>query len=680
MDYRAEIDGLRAVAVLPVILFHAGFESFNGGFVGVDVFFVISGYLITTIILTEMEQGTFSLVNFYERRARRILPALFTVMFVSLPFAWMWLLPADMKDFSQSLVAVATFASNILFWWEAGYWDQINELKPLLHTWSLAVEEQFYIFFPLLLLLVWRLRKRWIVIFFVTMAAISLLLAQWGAINMPSANFLLLPTRGWELAIGAGTACYFVYRRQTNPTIIFNKIIAEMLGVLGLLLIGYAIFTFDRTIAFPGFYALIPTIGTALIIVFSSSGSLIGRLLGTKVLVGIGLISYSAYLWHQPLFAFARHRSLSRLSEFFFLALVLISFAIAYLSWKYIEMPFRKKNGVSRRAIFSFAAAGSVFFISIGLAANMVDRFGGISSINGLSQKAIEEKSKPNYGLSATCQNSFTLLPDCRTSDEPEILVWGDSFAMHLVRGILSSNPDAKIIQMTKSFCGPFFDIAPVSLPMYPTSWAEGCLEFTRKVRKWIKVNNTVKYAVVSSFFSQYLSNDRNLLLRSGEIVKPDIDIAAREFKNTLSELKAKGITPIVFSPPPANGMDLGRCLARAERFGLRLDKCNFRVDEIIQDRMEAYRFLEAIDKHYNVIQLKDIVCNSSECNTHYESAFLYRDESHFSNEGSYVLGKKSNFYGMIVDGHSYAHPESVPSQESLKDVEFIGSWEAFDY
>ena len=163
MKYRAEIDGLRALAVIPVILYHAGFKLFSGGYVGVDVFFVISGYLITTIILAELEAGTFSLIHFYERRARRILPALFVVMFVCLPFAWFWLLPDAMKQFSESLVAVSTFASNILFWRTSGYFDTATELKPLIHTWSLAVEEQYYVLFPLFLMLAWKLGKRWIV-------------------------------------------------------------------------------------------------------------------------------------------------------------------------------------------------------------------------------------------------------------------------------------------------------------------------------------------------------------------------------------------------------------------------------------------------------------------------------------------------------------------------------------
>ena len=164
MKYRAEIDGLRALAVLPVILFHAGFELFGGGFVGVDVFFVISGYLITSIIISEMGRDNFSLINFYERRARRILPALFFVMLVSIPFAWFWLTPGDLKDFGQSLIAVATFSSNILFWIESGYFATASELKPLLHTWSLAVEEQYYILFPLFLMIFWNLPKKYLLL------------------------------------------------------------------------------------------------------------------------------------------------------------------------------------------------------------------------------------------------------------------------------------------------------------------------------------------------------------------------------------------------------------------------------------------------------------------------------------------------------------------------------------
>lgn len=216
MNYRREIDGLRAVAVVPVILFHAGFQAFSGGFVGVDVFFVISGYLITSIILTEKQAGTFTLLGFYERRVRRILLALFVVMLACLPFAWFWMLPGDLRDFSRSLRYVSLFSSNILFLKQSGYFDTAVELKPLLHTWSLAVEEQYYVVFPVLLLLIWRLGKRWIVGIFAVMAVMSLAAAQWGSFYQPAATFYLLPTRGWEILLGVFIAFYLFTQERSQ--------------------------------------------------------------------------------------------------------------------------------------------------------------------------------------------------------------------------------------------------------------------------------------------------------------------------------------------------------------------------------------------------------------------------------------------------------------------------------
>jgi peptidoglycan/LPS O-acetylase OafA/YrhL len=224
MKYRKEIDGLRALAVLPVILFHAGFTTFSGGFVGVDIFFVISGYLITTIIVDEMGKGSFSLLNFYERRARRILPALFFVMLCTLPFAWFWMLPTELKDYSKSLIAVPLFASNVLFYLTSGYFDMASELKPLLHTWSLAVEEQYYVLFPVFLMLAWKLGKRWIISLLVLVAIISILAAQWGSANHSNFTFYLLPTRGFEILIGALISLYF---SQKNSIISVSQSVSQ---------------------------------------------------------------------------------------------------------------------------------------------------------------------------------------------------------------------------------------------------------------------------------------------------------------------------------------------------------------------------------------------------------------------------------------------------------------------
>lgn len=371
MEHRKEVDGLRAIAVIPVVLFHAGFQTFSGGFVGVDVFFVISGYLITSIILAEKQAGTFTLVNFYERRARRILPALFLVMFICVPFAWLWLLPSDMKEFAESVFAVSTFISNILFWKTSGYFDAAVELKPLLHTWSLAVEEQYYLLFPLFLMLMWRIGNRWIwpTLFVVGLA--SLAAAQWGSVARPTPTFYILPTRGWELLIGSFIALYFSKETQWQP----SNIVREAAGVAGLLLLAYGILMFDKGTPFPSLYALVPTMGTALIILCSTQQTAVGKLLGNRLLVGVGLISYSAYLWHQPLLAFAKHRIGEEPNQVLLGSLALAPFILAYFSWKYVEAPFRNRQRFGRKEIFAYSALLSAAFILFGVIGAITNGF-----------------------------------------------------------------------------------------------------------------------------------------------------------------------------------------------------------------------------------------------------------------------------------------------------------------
>ena len=644
MNYRAEIDGLRAVAVIPVVFFHAGFESFGGGFVGVDVFFVISGYLITTIILREMETGTFSIVRFYERRARRILPALFFVILLSLPFAWLWLLPEDLRDFSQSLIAVSTFSSNILFWHETGYWGPANELKPLLHTWSLAVEEQYYVLFPIFLLLLWSWRKRWLLSLLVLIAIVSFALAQWGAVSYPTANFFLLPTRGWELAIGAITAFFMLGSKHREYRLLSSGLLKEILSLLGLSLIIYSVFMFDENTPFPGLFALIPTIGTALIIATSSSGNLVGKLLQLKPLVAVGLISYSAYLWHQPLFAFSRHRSLATPEPVNLMWLIATTFVLALLTWKFVENPFRNKNKFSQLQIFVLAALGSLLIITIGAAGHLTGGFENRSA--GITPIAeIDQKRQINYGLHESCSATTTLSSECQTSDEPEILVWGDSYAMHLVPAVLSSNPDAAFRQMTRSLCGPFIDIAPIVANFS----SERCLSFNQDVIEWIKQTNTVQYAVLSSPFAQYFQQGASILTREGTIEEATLERIDFEFRKTLGTLEDLGIQVTVVSPPPRNGsIDIGRCLVRAEFFNENLDHCNFYPNDNPEEITKVFAWLKKISNTYSVVFLDDYICTDLRCNAHIDGVFLYRDEGHLSLEGSTLLGERNNFYSII--------------------------------
>jgi peptidoglycan/LPS O-acetylase OafA/YrhL len=363
MRYRPEIDGLRAFAVLPVIFFHAGVAGFEGGFVGVDIFFVISGFLITSILVSELETGKFSIVSFYERRARRILPALFFMMLLCLPMAWLFLLPADLEDFSRSMVAVVAFVSNIFFWWTSDYFAAAAELKPLLHTWSLAVEEQYYLFYPVLLLSLWRCGRRSVFWVLAVASVASLVTAQIGIATKPVAAFYLLPTRAWELLLGS----LVVFVVPKIDALLNNQVVAEIAAALGLMLISYAILWFDKSTPFPGAWALVPTVGTVLILAFARPATRVGRLLGWGPFVKMGLISYSAYLWHQPLIAFVRHEAVSAPGPGLLAAVIATSLVLAHVSWRYVESPFRARGVFSRRQIFVFSAVGLLFFGGVGV-------------------------------------------------------------------------------------------------------------------------------------------------------------------------------------------------------------------------------------------------------------------------------------------------------------------------
>jgi peptidoglycan/LPS O-acetylase OafA/YrhL len=372
VEYRREVDGLRAVAIVPVLLFHAGFSWVKGGFVGVDVFFVISGYLITSLILAEKNAGRFRLVAFYERRARRILPALTLVMLACLIPAWVLMKPQGLKNFGQSLVAVSVFANNVLLGRTSGYFEPAVDEKPLLHTWSLAVEEQYYILFPLFLLLFWRLGRRWLIGLICAVALLSLGAAEWGWRHQPEASFYLVQNRAWELLLGVLVAFALEKDGIAMPR---NAVLGNVLSIGGLFLIAYAISTFDDHTPFPSVYGLMPTVGTALVLYAAHQGNFVGRLLGRPLLVGIGLISYSLYLWHQPLLAFARVMSDFDPPQAVRAGLIGVAFVLAYLTWHFVEKPVRNRALFTRGAVFGAASACAALFVTLGLAADLSGGF-----------------------------------------------------------------------------------------------------------------------------------------------------------------------------------------------------------------------------------------------------------------------------------------------------------------
>ena len=362
LKYRAEIDGLRALAVIPVIFFHAGFNFFSGGFVGVDVFFVISGYLITTIIIKELNNNTFSIKRFYERRARRILPALIFVILISSIISFIFLTRSELGSYFKSVIATLLFFSNFYFYKTTPYFRSESDLEPLLHTWSLSIEEQFYIIFPITLLLFHKFFKRYIFLMLAFGFVASLFICQFLALKTGGIlNFYFTFSRAWELALGAICAHTLIYKDLSYSTLIKN-----FLSTIGIILIVFSIFFFSRQTVFPSFYTLVPTIGTSLIILFADKDTFINKILSIKFLVSIGLISYSLYLWHQPLLAFGRI-FLNDLSIIQKLILIFLSVLMSIFSYFLIEKIFRDKNKIDFKFFFKTITITSIFLVLFSL-------------------------------------------------------------------------------------------------------------------------------------------------------------------------------------------------------------------------------------------------------------------------------------------------------------------------
>ena len=452
--YRPEIDGLRALAVVSVILFHAGLPGFPGGFVGVDIFFVISGFLITLILMRDIERGQFSVLKFYERRARRILPALFLVTAVTGPFAWAVMLPSQRQALAESWAALALFMSNLLFGAQLGYFSPDAAERPLLHTWSLSVEEQFYVFFPLLLLLCWKLGRRVPLWTTVLLGIASLSLAQYGSWRDPSLNFFFTGSRVWELMAGALAA---LAERQ------WGRQSRDLPALAGFAALALPLFLFQETTLSPSLSTAIPVLGTAMVLFFGRSGTRTAQALSLKPVVAVGLVSYSAYLWHQPLFAIARIARASDPSPGVMLLLVLATFALAALSWRYVEMPFRRRPGplLPRRAtLFAASLAGLAMMLGLGVA-------GWATSGNEASWLAAHPDKAPTYLLLTKAKNApntvktlgpcrFNLdhfdasadarIADCAARLGPAFVVLGDSHAIDVYMGLASLSDDSRFI------------------------------------------------------------------------------------------------------------------------------------------------------------------------------------------------------------------------------------------
>lgn len=628
MNYRPEVDGLRALSVIPVIFFHAGFDFMAGGFIGVDVFFVISGYLISTILIRDLKLGRFDIFGFYERRARRILPALGFVVAVTLPFSVLWLDGERAKDYFQSIFALGLFASNVLFWREGGYFSFAAEEKPLLHTWSLAVEEQFYVVFPFLLLVAWRLGARASFVLFLSLAGLSLGAAEFMWRFDARGNFFLIFGRAWELLVGVLCALY-IERRGVQRS--------EGLVLLGLLILFVSMTSFHEGLPIPGIFMLLPVSGAALVILFSGGGGIFSRFLSVRPLVFIGLISYSAYLWHHALFAFVRIR-LHQPSDVLFLVLVFCTFGLAWLSWRFVETPFRDPVGLlrSRRSVFLSSGALLFIFLAVGFSGHLADGFPSFPKSRA-SLSDFAERISPNHGVSKECKGWGDGLHHCRTDSVPEILLWGDSYAMHLFHGLESSGDDVGILQATMSSCPPILGVSRINvLQNRGQDWAKRCLEFNQSVFSALVASESIKTVVLSSRLD-WLGQESVFVEGQGSGDASEDALSA--YLDTIQRIKEAGKAVIVVSAPPRSGFNTGRCVGKRRFFTEDL-VCDFVLDDKSYNRAA----FQSLSEQVPVYWLEHDICDEGICKAEIDGVVIYRDGGHLSREGSRYLGQNNNW------------------------------------
>lgn len=651
LTYRPEIDGLRAVAVLPVIAFHAGFFALPGGFAGVDVFFVISGYLITTILLAERAAGRLSILTFYERRARRILPALFVVSLACLPFAWAWMLPEALESFFDSLAAVMLFLSNIHFLDKAGgYFGPDLELQPLLHTWSLAVEEQYYLLLPLILILARSRRGLWAVLLGLT--ASSLALAIWGEANRPEKNFFFTFSRLWELLAGSLLALALDGRRLPRR--------GGWLALLGLGLIVAAMLLHGPGSGYPGLAAVMPVAGACLVILGAGPGTLAGRILAWRPLVGIGLISYSAYLWHQPLFAFARIRTLDAPPDWLMAGLAGLSLALAWLTWRWVEQPFRRPQNrlmPGRGLLFAASLTGLTTLAGIGFWGAAQGGFPGRTADLSVAQR-VAALAERNTRLMDLCHfgDDQAMPPGlaiaaCNTGgDAPlDAILIGDSHASALRVALFEAAKGVNIGTVAYGACPP--------VPGLVSDRESGCHERNEALFAGIEAS-PVPVVILVARWSLYTSGhgfDNGEGGRESKFLSfhdPDHDGDRAEgvhyaYARAVARLQAAGKQVVLVYPVPEAGWHVTDRLVQGVRFGYWREDVSFGTDpaRFSERHAAVIAGFDALSGR-GLIRLRPdlILCDTSlpgRCSNVVNGVPLYDDDDHLSLAGAELVVAK---------------------------------------
>jgi peptidoglycan/LPS O-acetylase OafA/YrhL len=684
--YRPEIDGVRAIAVLGVLIYHAGFSLggssiLRGGFLGVDLFFVISGYLITSIIRDELKENKFSFLRFYERRARRILPALFVVFIFSSIFSWMYLLPTAFREYSQSMLASLVFLSNVFFLRESvSYGAEASEMLPLLHTWSLSVEEQFYIIFPVFLFFVTKFFKRYLIAILVFLWLTSIVLAHIGSQIYPEAAFYMLPTRMWELLTGSLIGLLHLDSKS------FSAKAEKWMPVIGVFLIVWSFIFMGEGFVMPSLWSLIPISGISLVIVFtrSNDGNLVTRILEARPMLLIGLASYSIYLWHFPIFSFSKLVAVNPLTNPDRGWLLLISLVMGFLSWRFVERYTRNRQTLTVKRFSLLSAAFTIMLGSVAIFGSYTngypERFNGV-----MKQIAMLNMERDNIRQeSRYCSNYKEGSKPCvfqgDNSQGGNVYTVGDSHMRALDPVMLEfSGSYDRFTPLTRSGCLQFLGLERVSLGRIG-----GC---TSKHNRWrldeiLKSNNQIvllggrlPLQIENSRF-----NNREGGVEAGEdsprmvesistIDTPaSLETIKQTFRGMVGELVDAGAIVVIIYPVPEVGWNVPRQLSNRFRTSneedgwLKYPRLSTSYKVFKERTSRAYEVYDNIPSTIdNVIRVypEDVFCDKQRCYTHNSDIIFYKDDNHLSYEGGKIL--VSSIFQAVEDMRAERYKLGLP-------------------
>lgn len=637
--YRPDIDGLRAVAVLAIVFFHLDIPPFTGGYVGVDIFFVISGFLITSIIVRELQAGNFSIATFYERRVRRILPALAVVLVATLLLGLLLLNPAQLEDLGKAAAATTAFSSNIFFFLGAGYFDGPSELKPLLHTWSLAVEEQFYILFPFILILISRYAGGRFHGWLAGLALLSFAACVLVTPQHETAAFYLIPFRAWELLMGSILALQVI-----RP--VESRALANVLSTVGLVLMLVAVFAYDRETAFPGAAAAVPTLGTALIIYAGTGKQLfVNRLLATKPMVFVGLISYSLYLWHWPAVVYAKHFLINELTDAEKTVVLVVILLVSTLSWRFVETPFRdRRRFAPRERLFAIAAA--VFGVILSANLFVVSK-GGLPDRNTDASLTAELVADPGWQHWKDCEEAgetdLSQLCGLGADEvEPSFLLWGDSHALALASAVnLSAKRQAASgLIAVRTACAPLLRI--------DRPGETSCAEFNDAILQYAVDHPELETVILAARWALSTNGTRYKKESGRSVTLVDIDVTgdvafgnaqhfAAGLRRTVESLGSLGRRVVLVAQVPEVGFDVPSANYSAKLTGRDPNAMIAPTRAEYLARNDAANGVIAQlrgDHELVLVDPASLLCEEERCNVVEDGMPLYRDDNHLSLRG----------------------------------------------